>query len=393
MDDIFNKCVNFTFADEVKEKGLYPYFHTLESRQAPEVMMEGKRKIMLGSNNYLGLTTNPRVMRAGLEAIDRYGTGCSGSRYLNGTLDMHVQLETELAQHMEKDGCIIFSTGYGSNLSVLSCIGGRNDYYIIDRESHASIYDGCRLSFAKMERYKHNDMEDLERLLQKVPDGSGALIVTDGLFSMGGDYANLPEIVRLAKKYGAKVMVDDAHSFGVAGDGRGAAYKFGLQNEVDIMVGTFSKSLASLGGFVVANERVINYIRHSSKPFIFTASPTPAATACALEALRYIKKHPELTVRVNQLGNYFRKALRLRGVKPKDGDSPIVPIPSRDTNTTMLVNKKLYENGVFVNCVFPPAVAENDCLIRTSIMATFTEKLLDEAADKIAKVFKEVDLI
>ena len=394
MNDIFDKCRKYTTADDVKKRGLYPYFHSLSSRQAPVVVMEGKERIMLGSNNYLGLTVNEDIMKVAKDAIDKYGTGCSGSRFLNGTLDLHMQLESEIARYMGREDAIIFSTGYGSNLSVLSCIGSRDDYYIIDRESHSSIYDGCKLSFAKMLRYKHNDMDDLKRLLKTVPEECGAIIVTDGLFSMGGDYANLPDIVDIAKKFGAKVMVDDAHAFGVAGvGGRGTASKFGLEKEVDITTATFSKSLASLGGFVVADRYVINYIRHVSKPFIFTASPTPAATASALAALHYIEKNPQLSKKVNELGDYFRNKLKSLGVKPKEGESPIVPIPSKNTETTMLVNKMLYDDGVFVNCVFPPAVAENDCLIRTSIMASFTTELLDIAAEKIAAVYKKVGLI
>ncbi len=391
--DIFEKCEKYVMADQIKAKGLYPYFHTLNSRQSARVMMEGKPRIMLGSNNYLGLTDNIDVIQAGKDAIDKYGTGCSGSRYLNGNLDIHVELERKIAEFLGRDDAIIFSTGYGSNLSVLSCIGGRDDYYVIDRESHASIYDGCRLSFAKMLRYKHSDMDDLERILKSLPANSGKIIVTDGLFSMGGDYANLPDIVCLAKKYGARTLVDDAHAFGVAGDGgKGTAWHFGLEKEIDIITATFSKSLASLGGFVVANSKVIDYIRHNSKPFIFTASPTPSATFAAMTALEHIKAHPELPERLNKLGLYFRNKLVSLGLNPKSGSSPIVPLPSRDTETTLMVSKMLYDEGVYVNCVFPPAVAENDCLIRTSVTAKHDESILDEAAEIIARVFKKLGL-
>ena len=391
--DIFDKCRKFTMADEIKAEGLYPYFHMLNSRQSARVMMEGKPRIMLGSNNYLGLTDNMSVIQAGKDAIDKYGTGCSGSRYLNGNLDIHVEMERKIADFMGREDAIIFSTGYGSNLSVLSCIGGRDDYYIIDRESHASIYDGCRLAYSKMLRYKHSDMADLERILQGLPEKSGKLIVTDGLFSLGGDYANLPEIVRLAKKYGARTMVDDAHAFGVAGEGgKGTAWHFGLENEIDIITATFSKSLASLGGFVVADRKVIDFIRHTSKPFIFTASPTPSATYAAITALEYIKAHPELPKRLNDLGLYFRNKLVSLGLAPKPGSSPIVPLPSKDTKTTLLVSKMLYDEGVYVNCVFPPAVAENDCLIRTSVTAKHDEGILDEAAQIIAKTFGKLGL-
>lgn len=392
--DLFQKCLDYTQADEFKAKGIYPYFHTLESRQAPEVVMEGKRRIMLGSNNYLGLTTHPEVISAAKEAIDKYGSGCSGSRFLNGTLDEHLILEKEIAEFVGKEEALSFSTGYGSNLAILSTIAGRHDYLILDKDDHASIYAGCQLSFAEMRRYKHNDMEDLENILKKIPEDAGKLIVVDGVFSMGGDYANLPEIVRLAKKYNARTMVDDAHSLGVTGKGgRGAAWHFNLQNDVDIFMGTFSKSLASLGGYVAASERVINYIRHNSRPFIFTASATPSATAAALAALRVLKSHPELPERVMSLGDYCRKAFKDRDLIVKESQTPIIPLPSKDAITTATVNKMLYERGVFVNCVFPPAVDPDDCLIRVSLMANITEALIDEAADIIHDVFKEVGLL
>ncbi len=297
--DIFTKCENFTLAKTYREAGIYPYFHALESRQDVEVIMEGKRRIMLGSNNYLGLTTNPEVVEAGIKAFERYGTGCSGSRFLNGTLEMHLELEAELARFVHKEGAVTFSTGFQSNLGIISAIVGRNDYVICDRENHASIYDGCKLSYGKMLRYKHADMADLEAQLQRVPEQSGALIVTDGVFSMGGDIAKLPEIVALAKKYGARVMVDDAHGLGVIGEGgSGTASYFGLDDEVDIIMGTFSKSLASLGGYMAASELVCDYVRHNSRPFIFSASIPPSACATALAALRYIEAHPELPERL-----------------------------------------------------------------------------------------------
>ena len=267
--DIFEKCYRPSMADEVREKGIYPYFHALESRQDTEVIMEGRRRIMLGSNNYLGLTTDPEIIEAGIRAFERYGSGCSGSRFLNGTLEMHLELEAELGSFLRKSGIVTFSTGFQSNLGILSAIVGRNDYVICDKENHASIYDGCRLSFGKMLRYAHNDMEDLEKQLQRVPEDSGCLIVTDGVFSMGGDIAKLPEIVKLARQYGARVMVDDAHGLGVIGEGgRGTASHFGLEDEVDIYMGTFSKSLASLGGYMAASAEVVDYVKHSSRPLI-----------------------------------------------------------------------------------------------------------------------------
>ncbi len=286
MIDLFEKCRKPSLASELKEKGIYPYFHALESRQAPEVIMEGRRRIMLGSNNYLGLTTCPEVIEAGIKAFEQYGTGCSGSRFLNGTLEMHLELEAELAKFLRKEAVVTFSTGFQSNLGIISAIVGRGDVVICDKENHASIYDGCKLSYGKMLRFDHADMEDLERQLQKVPENSGCLIVTDGVFSMGGDIAKLPEIVQLAKQYGARVMVDDAHGLGVLGEGgRGTASHFGLEDEVDIYMGTFSKSLASLGGYMASSHEVAEYVRHASRPFIFSASITPASCATALAAL------------------------------------------------------------------------------------------------------------
>lgn len=376
-------------ADEVRQRDIYPYFHALESRQDVEVIMEGKRRIMLGSNNYLGLTTDPEVVEAGIHAFERFGSGCSGSRFLNGTLEMHLELEAELAAFLHKDSVVTFSTGFQSNLGIISALVGRTDYMICDRENHASIYDGCRLSFGKMLRYKHNDMADLETQLKKVPETAGILIVTDGVFSMGGDIANLPEIVRLAKQYGARVMVDDAHGLGVIGEGgRGTASHFGLEDEVDIYMGTFSKSLASLGGYMAASGRVADYVRHNSRPFIFSASITPASCAVALAALRKLERHPELVTRLGELSAYAREGFRKRGVHTResiaDVPTPIIPLYTQDVINTLTTAKRLYDAGVYVNPVLPPATPAADCLLRTSYMATHTEALLDEAMDIIA---------
>ena len=387
MADIFEKCFDFTQADEVKAMGIYPYFHALESRQDVEVIMEGKRRIMLGSNNYLGLTTHPAVIEAGVKAVEQYGSGCSGSRFLNGTLDLHLQLEEELKDFLHKEAVVTFSTGFQSNLGIISAIVGRHDYVICDRENHASIYDGCKLSFGKMLRYKHADMEDLERQLQSVPESAGILIVTDGVFSMGGDIAKLPEIVKLAKKYGARVMVDDAHGLGVIGEGgRGTASYFGLEDEVDIYMGTFSKSLASLGGYMAASERVVNYVRHNSRPFIFSASITPASCATALAALRILKENPDLPLKLQAISSRARKGFLDKGLKIRMSDTPIIPIYTYDMVTTLMRAKQVYEAGVYVNPVLPPAAAPTECLIRTSYMATHTEALVDEAVEIIAKV-------
>jgi 8-amino-7-oxononanoate synthase len=388
--DLFYKCENFTAAKDAKDKGIYPYFHALESHQDIEVIMEGKRRIMLGSNNYLGLTTNPEIVEAGIKAFEIYGSGCSGSRFLNGTLQMHLELEQELADFVHMEAALTFSTGFQTNLGIISALVSRKDYVICDRENHASIYDGCRLSFGKMERYNHNDMSDLENILSSIPEDAGKLIITDGVFSMGGDICNLPEIVRLAKKYGARVMVDDAHSLGVLGDGgRGTADYFGLTDEVDIIMSTFSKSLASLGGFMAASESVIEYVKHMSRPFIFSASMTPANAACALAALRYLKNHPEIVQRLNEISKYARNGLKQRGIQIRESIAPIIPLYTYDMENTLIKSKMLYEAGVYVNPVLPPATPSTECLLRTSYMATHTEEILDEAMDIIAAVLQE----
>lgn len=385
--DIFEKCFKPSQVDEVKARGIYPYFHALESRQDTEVVMEGKRRIMLGSNNYLGLTTNPEIIEAGIKAFEQYGSGCSGSRFLNGTLEMHLELEAELSKFLRKDGIVTFSTGFQSNLGIISAIVGLGDYVICDKENHASIYDGCKLSYGKMLRYKHNDMEELEQMLMKVPEKSGCLIVTDGVFSMGGDIANLPEIVKLAKKYGARVMVDDAHALGVIGEGgRGTASYFGLENDVDIYMGTFSKSLASLGGYMATSKEVAEYVRHKSRPFIFSASITPASCAVALAALRYLEKHPEIVSKLSHISAYARKRFTEKNISIRMSETPIIPIYTYDTFNTLEKAKEIYDAGVYVNPVLPPATPATECLLRTSYMASHTEALIDEAVDIIASV-------
>ncbi len=373
--DIFNKCYTYSVANDLRAKGIYPYFHALETRQDTTVIMEGKRRIMLGSNNYLGLTTCPEVQEAGLKALEQYGTGCSGSRFLNGTF-------------LHKEACCTFSTGFQSNLGIISAIVGHGDYVICDKENHASIYDGCKLSYGRMLTYGHSNMEELEIQLKKVPESAGCLIVTDGVFSMGGDIAKLPEIVKLAKQYGARVMVDDAHGLGVIGDGgRGTASYFGLEDEVDLIMGTFSKSLASLGGYLVANATVVDFVRHNSRPFIFSASITPASAAIALAALRHIEAHPEIVTRLSELSAYMRKGLKARGIPIIEATTPIIPIYTYTPEATLLRARQLYEAGVYVNPVLPPATPPDLCLLRTSYMATLDEKLLDEALEIFAEVF------
>lgn len=385
--DLFAKCAAYTTARECREKGIYPYFHALESRQDTEVIMEGKRRIMLGSNNYLGLTAAPEVVAAAEAALAEYGTGCSGSRFLNGTLRLHLELERELADFVHMDGAVTFSTGFQSNLGIISALVGRGDYVVCDRENHASIYDGCRLSFGKMLRYRHANMDDLETKLRAVPESAGCLIVTDGVFSMGGDIAKLPEICELASKYGARVMVDDAHGLGVIGEGgRGTASHFGLEDRVDVIMGTFSKSLASLGGYMAASETVCDYVRHNSRPFIFSASIPPSACAAALAALRLLREHPELPQRLHSLASYARAGLKARGLRIIESETPIIPIYTYEMERTLVSAKRLYDAGVYVNPVLPPAAAPGECLLRMSCMATHTEALLDEAMDIIAEV-------
>ena len=374
--DLFAKCFEPSLADEAKSRGIYPYFHALESRQDKEVIMEGKRRIMLGSNNYLGLTTNENVIEAGVKAIEQYGTGCSGSRFLNGTLELHLELENELAKFLRKEAVCTFSTGFQSNLGIISAIARHGDYIINDKENHASIYDGSQLSYAKRLLFKHNDMADLERILQNVSGKGGILIVTDGVFSMSGDIANLPEICRLAKEYGARVMVD----------GRGTASHFGLEEEVDIYMGTFSKSLASLGGYMAAKKEVVEYVKHNSRPFIFSASITPASCATALAALKELEAHPELVTRLASLSNYARKCYKEKGIGIIEASTPIIPIYTKDTIDTLQKAKDIYDAGVYLNPVLPPATPPDACLLRTSYMATLTEPLIDEAVGIIASV-------
>lgn len=387
--DLFKKC-HMDLLDQVRDLGIYPYFHELQSRQAPIVEMEGGRRIMLGSNNYLGLTEDQTVIDAGVQALQKYGSGCSGSRFLNGTLDMHLLLERELAEFTGYDEAITFSTGFQTNLGIISAITGRHDYILNDRENHASIYDACKLSDATVLRYKHSDMADLEAQLQKVPESAGILIVTDGVFSMRGDICKLPEIVALAEKYGARVMVDDAHGFGVLGNGgRGTADHFGLTDKVDITMLTFSKSLASIGGCMLCSHQVAEYVRHTSRPFIFSASITPANCATALAALRRLKAEPEMVDRLNHIANYFRQQLHAAGVKIIDAPTPIVPIYTYKTLETLWIGKKLFNEGVYVNPVIAPAIPEGECLLRTTLMATHTEEVIDEAVAIIARVLKE----
>ncbi len=390
--DLFQKCSTLENVRQAKEWGLYPYFHRLESGQDTEVVMEGKDIIMIGSNNYLGLTSHPEVIAAGADALARYGSGCSGSRFLNGTLTAHVALEEELAAFLQKEDAVTFSTGFQSNLGIISALVGRNDYILCDKENHASIYDACRLSYGKMVRYRHSDMEDLENKLKEIDAAhAGILIVTDGVFSMSGEICKLPEIVALARKYGARVMVDDAHGLGVLGEhGRGTAEYFGLEEETDLYMGTFSKSLASLGGYLVAKKEVCEYVRHTSRPFIFSASITPASVACARAALAILKREPERVKNLAAIADYMREGLKARGVPLIESVTPIIPIYTYDDKKTFLACKLLFDRGVYVNPVVSPATPIGQSLLRTSYTATHTREQMDRAMTAIAEVLSVV---
>ncbi len=376
------------------EQGVYPYFREIEGKQGTEVEMGGHRVLMFGSNAYTGLTGDERVIEAGIKAMRKYGSGCAGSRFLNGTLDLHVQLERELAEFVGKDEALCFSTGFGVNAGVVACLTGREDYIICDDRDHASIVDGRRLSFSTCLKYKHNDMADLERQLQKCAPEAVKLIVVDGVFSMEGDLANLPEIVRLKHKYNATVMVDEAHGLGVFGrQGRGVCDYFGLTDEVDLIMGTFSKSLASIGGFIASDKSIINWLRHNARTYIFSASDTPAATACAMEALHIIQQEPERIKALWDVTDYALRRFREAGFEIGETQSPIIPLYVRDVNKTFLVTKMAFDAGVFINPVIPPACAPQDTLVRVALMATHTREQVDRAVEALVGVFKELDII
>ena len=390
--DIFKRCFDFTAADEAIEKGVYPYFHALETKQDTEVVIEGHNTIMLGSNNYLGFTSDQRCIDAGIAALEQYGTGCSGSRFLNGTLKLHLELEQKLASFVGKEAALTYSTGFQTNLGIISCIATKGDFIFSDNENHASIVDGTRLSFAKTLKFRHSDMVDLERLLKRVPNKAGKLIITDGVFSMSGEICNLPKIVELAKKYDARIMVDDAHAFGMIGKGgRGTASHFGLEDDVDIIMSTFSKSLASLGGFIAASERVINYVKHTSRPFIFSASIPPANAAVAGKAVDILLEEPERPKKLIEISNYMRNGFKERNIPIIDGETAIIPVMTYTNDRTFLITKMLLEMGVYVNPVICPAVKPGECLLRTSYTATHTTEQLDKALEAFSAVFAKAD--
>ena len=388
------RCAKYTLPQEFMAQGIYPYFREIEGKQGTEVMMDGHRVLMFGSNAYTGLTGDQRVIDAGIAAMQRYGSGCAGSRFLNGTLDIHVQLEKELAEFVGKDETLCFPTGFTVNSGVISQLVDRNDYIICDDRDHASIVDGRRLSFATQWKFKHNDMEDLEKQLQKCEPNRVKLIIVDGVFSMEGDLCNLPAIIELKKKYNATVMVDEAHGLGVFGrQGRGVCDHFGLTKEVDLIMGTFSKSLASIGGFIAADSSIINWLRHTCRTYIFSASCTPAATAAAREALRIIQAEPERLEALWNVTKYALKRFREEGFEIGDTESPIIPLYVRNTDKTFMAVARAFEEGVFINPVIPPACAPQDTLVRYALMANHTFEQVDESVEKLKKVFKELEII
>ena len=394
MGQLQERYKSYRLPQEYMEAGVYPYFREITSKQGPEVTMEGHKVLMFGSNAYTGLTGDDRVINAAQQALVKYGSGCAGSRFLNGTLDLHVQLEKELAAFGDKDGALCFSTGFSGNSGVISAVVGRGDYIICDDRDHASIVDGRRLSFATQLHYKHNDMEDLERVLQKLPYDAVKLIIVDGVFSMEGDLAKLPEIIELKHKYNCSVMVDEAHGLGVFGDqGRGVCNYFGLQDEVDLIMGTFSKSLASIGGFIAADFDTINYLRHTCRTYIFSASDTPAATAAALEALHILQEEPERIAHLWDVTNYALKRFREEGFEIGETESPIIPLYVRDAKKTFTVTKLAFDAGVFINPVIPPACAPTDTLVRFALMASHSIEQVERGVQILKKIFAEQGII
>ncbi len=392
--DVFEKCRRFEKADDLRRLGLYPYFQPIAENLTEEVVIDGRRMIMIGSNNYLGLTHHPKVTQAAIDAVHKYGSGCTGSRFLNGTLDLHVELESRLARFFRKESAITFSTGFQVNLGVISTLVGKSDIVLCDRENHASIFDGCRLAFGRVLKYRHNDMEDLERQLQSVPDGAGKLIVSDGVFSMKGDLVDLPNLVRLAKKYDARTMIDDAHGVGVLGrNGRGTAEHFGLEDDIDVIVGTFSKSFASLGGFAAASEEVVDFVKHHGRALIFSASSTPASAAAALAALEIIEAEPERRERLWRNVSRMHKAFLGLGYDVGESRSAIIPIQVGSDLDTFRFWRRLHDEGIFTNPVIPPAVPAEEGLIRTSYMATHTEVELDKVVDVFARLGRAAGLL
>lgn len=395
MDILHERLAQYTLPQQMKDKGIYPYFRAIEGKQGTEVEMGGHHVLMFGSNAYTGLTGDERIIEAGCEAMHQYGSGCAGSRFLNGTLDIHVELEQKLAKYVGKDEALCLSTGFTVNSGVVPALVGKNDYIICDDRDHASIVDGRRLSFAKQLKYKHNDMEDLERKLKNCEADSVKLVVVDGVFSMEGDLCNLPAIVELKHKYpGTVIMVDEAHGLGVFGkNGCGVCDHFGLTDEVDLIMGTFSKSLASIGGFIAADSTIINWLRHTCRTYIFSASMTPASTAAALKALEIVQSEPERIQALWDVTNYALKRFREEGFEIGETESPIIPLYVRDVEKTFIVTARAFDEGVFINPVIPPACAPEDTLVRYALMATHTKEQVDRSVVILKKVFQELGII
>jgi 8-amino-7-oxononanoate synthase len=394
MGQLQDRYKSYRIPQEFMEKGVYPYFREITGKQGTEVEMGGHKVLMFGSNAYTGLTGDQRIIDKAKAALDKYGSGCAGSRFLNGTLDIHVQLEKEIAKFIGKDDCLCLSTGFSVNQGVIPALLSKDDYVICDDRDHASIVDGRRLAFAKQLHYKHNDMADLERVLQKLPQEAVKLIVVDGVFSMEGDLAKLPEIIQLKHKYNCSVMVDEAHGVGVFGhQGRGVCDHFGLTDEVDLIMGTFSKSLASIGGFICSDKDTINFLRHTCRTYIFSASNTPAATAAAMEALHIIQQEPERIEKLWNVTRYALKRFREEGFEIGETESPIIPLYVRDAEKTFLVTALAFNNGVFINPVIPPACAPQDTLVRYALMATHTEEQVERSVKILKKIFIEQGII
>ncbi len=391
--DIFEKCFKFTTARGLQKMGVYPFFRVIESAQDPEVILNGRKMIMVGSNNYLGLTNHPKVKEAAIEAIKKYGTGCAGSRFLNGTLDLHVKLEEKLARFMRKEAALIFSTGFQVNLGVISALVGKDDVVIIDKMDHASIVDGCKLSYGEVKRFKHNDMSDLERVFSE-NNGRGKMVVVDGVFSMEGDIVDLREVVRIAGDHGARVMVDDAHGIGVLGKtGRGTAEHFDMENDVDLIMGTYSKSLASIGGFIAGDEDVVHYIKHFGRALIFSASPPPASVAAVSAAIDIIESEPGRREMLWKNTNKMMQGFKELGFETGPSQTPIIPIIVGPDETAFRAIMMLQEEGVFANVAVSPAVPPGKALIRTSYMATHTDEQLERVLEAFKKVGKAIGLI
>ncbi|HSR46819.1 MAG TPA: pyridoxal phosphate-dependent aminotransferase family protein [Anaerolineales bacterium] len=391
--DIFEKCFAYQDARMAQAAGLYPYFLPLEDTEGTEVVVDGRRVLMIGSNNYLGLTTDPRVRQAAVDATKRYGTSCTGSRFLNGTLRIHQELEARLASYVGKPASLVFSTGYQTNLGTISCLVHRGDVVVADKDDHASIVDGCMLALGELRRFSHNDLEHLDRVLGGIDPKSGRMVVVDGVYSMGGDLAPLPQLIEVCKAHGARLMVDDAHSLGVMGRGRGTAAHFGVTDDVDLIMGTFSKSFASLGGFIAGDADVVHYIQHHARALIFSASMPASNVAAVMAALEIMENEPDRVDRLWAVTERMRTGLRRLGFNMGPSVTPVIPIITGDVATTILAWKKCFEAGLYTNPVLAPAVPPDECLLRTSYMATHSDEQIDRALDILGTVGRELDLI